>query len=203
MLIVFPTVQQGLTKVLQVPEHLLSATTLLVVLLPFLVSTMSSTKAVGWRAIEAVHQSLCNPEDAVCDLSQGAVLHQAVSLLCFPKALLDFFNNPSTSRSYCIWPLPDQLLPGLETTWLQYILKSTKAVSAKVEEDVRVIFISNRHLDMLHTIPSLATKRLNSPEVQFWRYGYSPDMTYEKWRVQEIYPLGMRCLFTIVFLLPI
>lgn len=190
VLVVFPRAQQGLIKVLQVPEHLLSGSPLLVVLLPYLVSTMTSTKAIGYRSIEAVQQSLLNLQDLPHDFPQDIILHQAMSLLCFPKALLDFFNS-STSRPYCIWPMQDQLSPGLDTTMLQCILKSTKAVSTKLDEDVRVIFISNRHLEVLHTMPSLVTKRVNSPEIQFWRYGYSADMTCEKWKVQEIYPLGM------------
>lgn len=97
--------------------------------------------------------------------------------------------------------MPDELSSGLDTTMLQCILKSIKAVSAKLEEDVRVIFISNRHLEMLHTMPSLVTKCINSPETQFWTYGYSSNMTCERWRVQEIYPLGMRGSFNIVLLL--
>lgn len=202
-LIVFPGTQQGLTKVLQVPDHLLSGISLLVVLLPFSVSTMTSTNVTGWRSIEAVTQSSSNLQDLLVppELPQEAVLYQAMSLLCFPKALLDFLNNSLTRRTYCIWPLPDQLSPGLDTAMLQCILKSTNAVLANLEEDVRVVFISNRHLDMLHTMPSLVTKRVNSPEVQFWTYGYSLSMTFQRWRVQEIYPLGMRGSVNVVLLL--
>lgn len=203
VLIVFPGAQQGLTKVLQVPEHLQSGTPLLVVLLPFLVSAMTSTNVTGWRSIETVIQSSFNPQDVLVprELPREAMLYQAMSLLCFPKALLDFLNNSPTSRAYCIWPLPDQLSPGLDTAMLQCILKSTKAVSAKVEEDVRVVFISNRHLEILHSMPSLVAKRVNSPEIQFWTYGYSAKMTCERWRVQEVYPLGMRSSFSVVLLL--
>jgi hypothetical protein len=194
ILVVFPGAKQGLTKVLQVPEHLLSGTPLLVVLLPFLVSAMTSSNTTGQRPIETVIQSSFNPQDGVVPhkLPQEAVLYQAMSLLCFPKSLLDFLNNPLTSRTYCIWPSPDQLLPGLDSVLLQYILKATKAVSAKLEEDVRVVFISNQHLEKLDTMPSLVTKLINSPETQFWTYGYSASLACQKWRVQEIYPLGMR-----------
>lgn len=181
----------------------MSGTPLLVVLLPFLVSAKTSTNVAGWRSIATLTQSSSNPQDILVphELLQEVVLYQAMSLLYFPKALLDFLNNSPTRRAYCIWPLPDQLSPGLDTTMLQCILKSTRAVSAKLEEDIRVVFISNRHLDMLHTMPSLVTKRVNSPEIQFWTYGYSASMTCERWRVQEIYPLGMRGLLYIVLLL--
>ncbi|KAG8220012.1 hypothetical protein J3R82DRAFT_1023 [Butyriboletus roseoflavus] len=201
VLIIFPGAQKGLTKVLQVPEHLLSGTPLLVVLFPLLVSAMTSTNVAGWRSIETVIQSSFNPQDVLVhhDLPQEAMLYQAMSLLYFPKKLLDFLNNSPTSRAYCIWPLPDQLSLVLDTAMLQCILKSTKAVSAKVEEDVRVVFISNRHLEILHNMPSLVTKRVNSPEIQFWTYGYSASITCERWRVQEIYPLGMNS-FNVVLL---
>lgn len=194
VLIVFPGAQQGLAKILQVPEHLWPGNPLLVVLLPFLVSPMASINVAGQRSIETVMQSSSSPEDVLVphELPKEAMLYHAMSLLCFPKALLHFLNN--STRTYCIWPSPDQMLPGLDTVMLQYILKSTKAVSAKLEEDVRVIFISNQHLEMLHTMPSLVTKLVNSPEVQFWTYGYSASITSLKWRVQEIYPLGMRSL---------
>lgn len=203
VLIVFPGAKQGLTKVLQVPEHLLSGAPLLVVLLPFLLSAMTSTNAAGQRPIETVIQSSFNPQDVLMlhELPQEAMLYQAMSLLHFPKSLLDFLNNPSTSRTYCIWPSPDQLFPGLDSVMLQYILKSTKAVSAKLEEDVRVIFISNQYLEKLDTMPSLVTKLVNSPEIQFWTYGYSANLACQRWRVQEIYPLGMRgslTLFSVV-----
>ena len=195
ILIVFPGAKQGLTKVLQVPDHL-AGTPLLVVLLPFLVSVTASANTAGQRPIETVIQSSCNPQDMLVPhkLPQEAMLYQAMSLLCFPKALLDFLNNP-TSRTYCIWPSPDQLFSGLDTVMLQCILKSTKAVSAKLEEDVRVVFIANQHLEKLHTLPSLVTK-VNSPEIQFWTYGYSPSLACQRWRVQEIYPLGMRSSLT-------
>lgn len=147
-----------------------------------------------------VMQSSFNLQDVLVphELPREAVLYQAMSLLCFPKALLDFLNNSPTRRAYCIWPLPDQLSPGLDAAMLQCILKSTKAVSAKPEEDVRVVFISNKYLDILPTMPSLVTKRVNSPETQFWTYGYSASMTCERWRVHEIYPLGMRGSFNVV-----
>lgn len=200
VLVVFPEAQQGLIKFLQVPEHLLPGTPLLVVLLPFLVST---TKAVGQRSIEIVQQSSFNLQVHLIpqDFSQDVMSHQAMSLLCFPKALLDFLKSSPTSRPYCIWPTPDESSSGLDTTMLQSILKPTKAISAKLEEDVRVVFISNSHLGMLHTMPSLVTKRANSPETQFWTYGYSAKMPSERWKVQEIYPLGMRGSVNIVFLL--
>ena len=183
-----------MTKVLEVPEHLSSepGPPLLVVLLPFLVSAETTTNVTGQRSIGTVIQS-SNLQDVMVphELSQEAMLHQAMSLLCFPKTLLDFLNSTSI-RTYCIWPPSDQMLLELETVMLQYILKSTKAVPAKVEKDVRVVFTSNQHLETLHTMPSLVTKLVNSPEIQFWTYGYSASMTSQRWRVQEIYPLGMR-----------
>lgn len=196
LLIVFPGAQQGLTKALQVPEDLLSGTPLVVVLLPFLVSAMTATNIAGQRSIDTVIQSPLSSQNALVphELPQEAILYQAMSLLCFPKALLDFLNNPSTSRTYCIWPLPDQSFPGLDTVMLQCILKSTKAVLARIDEDVRVVFLSNQHLEILHTMPSLVTKLVNSPEIQFWTYGYSASLACQRWRLQEIYPLGMKSL---------
>ncbi|KAI9572746.1 hypothetical protein HD554DRAFT_2285215, partial [Boletus coccyginus] len=198
LLIVFPGAQQGLTKALQVPEDLLSGTPLVVVLLPLLVSAMTSTNTAGQRSINTVIQSSLNSQNVLVpyELPQEAMLYQAMSLLCFPKTLLDFLNNPSTSRTYCIWPLPDQSLPELDTVMLQCILKSTEAVLAKLDEDVRVVFISNQHLEMLHTMPSLVTKLANSSEIQFWTYGYSASLAYQRWRLQEIYPLGGIVTFT-------
>ncbi|KAF8559316.1 hypothetical protein OG21DRAFT_1493233 [Imleria badia] len=196
VLVVFPGAQQGLAKILQVPEHLWPGNPLLVVLLPFLVSAMTSLNVAGQRSIETVIQSSSNPQDVLVShkLSQEALVYHAMSLLCFPKALLDFLNN--STRTYCIWPSPDQMLPGLDTVMLQYILRSTKAVSAKLEEDIRVIFISNQHLELLHTMPFLVTKLVNSPEVQFWTYGHSAGIIHQRWRVQEIYPLGGVVTFT-------
>lgn len=203
LLIVFPGAQQGLTKALQVPEDLLSGTPLVVVLLPLLVPAMTSTNTAGQRPINIVIQSSLNPQNALVpyELPQEAMLYQAMSLLCFPKALLDFLNNPSTSRTYCIWPLPDQSFLELDTVMLQCILKSTEAVLAKLDEDVWVVFISNQHLEILHTMPSLVTKLANSSEIQFWTYGYSASLAHQRWRLQEIYPLGMKSslkLFTVV-----
>ncbi|KAF8140031.1 hypothetical protein EV363DRAFT_1311469 [Boletus edulis] len=195
VLVVFPGAQQKMTKVLQVPEQL-SGAPLLVVLLPFLVAAITSTNVAGQRSIEAVIQSSFNTQDVLVPHvpPQEALLYQAMSLLCFPKVLLDFLN--SSTRTYCIWPSPDQMLPGLATVMLQYVLKSTKAVSAKLEEDTRVVFISNQHLEMLHTMPSLVTKLANSPETQFWTYGYSANIACQKWKLQEIYPLGGVVTFT-------
>ncbi|KAF8446174.1 hypothetical protein L210DRAFT_3474689 [Boletus edulis BED1] len=195
VLVVFPGAQQKMTKVLQVPEQL-SGAPLLVVLLPFLVAAITSTNVAGQRSIKAVIQSSFNTQDVLVPHvpPQEALLYQAMSLLCFPKVLLDFLN--SSTRTYCIWPSPDQMLPGLATVMLQYVLKSTKAVSAKLEEDTRVVFISNQHLEMLHTMPSLVTKLANSPETQFWTYGYSANIACQKWKLQEIYPLGGVVTFT-------
>ncbi|KAG6381397.1 hypothetical protein JVT61DRAFT_5811 [Boletus reticuloceps] len=195
VLVVFPGAQQKMTKVLQVPEQL-SGAPLLVVLLPFLVAAITSTNVAGQRSIEAVIQSSFNTQDVLVphEPPQEALLYQAMSLLCFPKVLLDFLN--SSTRTYCIWPSPDQMLPGLATIMLQYVLKSTKAVSAKLEEDTRVVFISNQHLEMLHTMPSLVTKLANSPETQFWTYGYSANIACQQWKLQEIYPLGGVVTFT-------
>ncbi|KAG9314571.1 hypothetical protein JVU11DRAFT_5373 [Chiua virens] len=202
ILVVFPKAQKGLTTALQVPECLLSdiptdPARLLVVLLPLLVSAKTSTSVAGLRSIETVMQSSFNPLDAPV-LPQEALLYQGMSLLCFPKTLLDFLNNPSTTRTYCIWPMPDQLSLGLDTAMLQYVLRSSKAASARLEEDIRAIFIPNSHLGMLHTMPSLVAKRVNCPEVQFWTYGFSANVACESWRLQEIYPLGMKSQFSIV-----
>jgi len=79
---------------------------------------------------------------------------------------------------------------------LQHVLKSTKAVLGKLEEDVRIVFISNKHVDILHTMPTFVTKKANLPEIQFWTYGYSPSTTHENWKLQEIYPLGGIVTFT-------
>lgn len=194
VLIVFSGAQQGLAEFLGVPDQLQSGTSLIVGLLPFTVPTVKSTEAAGWRSVDAVIQSFTNQQDVLVphEFPQQAMLYQAMSLLCFPKALLDFLNSSPSTRTYCIWPSPDQMLPGLDTIMLQYILESTKAMSAKVEEDVRVVFISNQHLETLHTMPSLVTKLANAPEIQFWMYGYSANMTCQSWQVQEVYPLGMR-----------
>ncbi|KAN0100824.1 hypothetical protein V8E55_000808 [Tylopilus felleus] len=198
VLIVFSGVQQGLAEFLGVPDQLQSGTSLIVGLLPFTVPTVKSTEAAGWRSVDAVIQSFTNQQDVLVphEFPQQAMLYQAMSLLCFPKALLDFLNSSPSTRTYCIWPSPDQMLPGLDTIMLQYILESTKAMSAKVEEDVRVVFISNQHLETLHTMPSLVTKLANAPEIQFWMYGYSANMTCQSWQVQEVYPLGGVVTFT-------
>ncbi|KAF9243890.1 hypothetical protein BU15DRAFT_59727 [Melanogaster broomeanus] len=174
VLIVFPASQQKLMKVLQVPDHLISGTLLLVVLLPFLVSSLKASKDVGWRSMDTVLKSLSSSEDVekVYELPRRAILSQAVSLLRFPKSLLDFLN---TSKAYCIWPSPGPL-SGLDTALLQLILKSTKGTLAGLEDDVRVVFICNRDMETLPMMPSLVAKQANSPETQFWTYGYSTNV---------------------------
>ncbi|KIK98503.1 hypothetical protein PAXRUDRAFT_674090 [Paxillus rubicundulus Ve08.2h10] len=197
VLIVFPATQLGLAKVLEVPEYLTSGTPLLVVLLPFLVPSSKASKDVGWRHVHTVTQSLssCKAVEMGHELLRGTILSQATFLLGFPKSLLDFLSSSSTPKTYSIWPLPAQS-SGLDTALLQHILRSTKATFARLEDDVRVVFICNRNLETLHTMPSLVIKRANSPETQFWTYGYSTRVTSSRWGLQEIFPLGGIMTFT-------
>ncbi|KAF9229558.1 hypothetical protein BS17DRAFT_771624 [Gyrodon lividus] len=198
VLLVFPATQLGLAKVLQVPEYLIPGTPLLVVLLPFLVPSLNARKNVGWTPVDTLIQSLpsCKGVEIAHELPRRAILSQAISLLGFPKSLLDFLNSSTTSKAYCIWPLPGQSSSGLDTVLLQLILKSTKATFARFEDDVRVVFICNRDLETLQVMPSLVTKRGSSPETQFWTYGYSTSVTSSRWNLKEIFPLGGIMTFT-------
>ncbi|KIJ05620.1 hypothetical protein PAXINDRAFT_103699, partial [Paxillus involutus ATCC 200175] len=198
VLIVFPATQLGLAKVLEVPEYLTSETPLLVVLLPLLVPSFKASKDAGWRYVHTVMQSLssCKSVDMGHELPRRTMLSQATSLLGFPKSLLDFLSSSTTPKAYSIWPFPTQSSSGLDTALLQHILRFTKATSARLEDDVRVVFICNRNLETLHTMPSLVSKQVNSPETQFWTYGYSTSVTSSRWGLQEIFPLGGLITFT-------
>jgi hypothetical protein len=199
VLIVFPATQLGLAKVLEVPEYLTSGTPLLVVLLPLLVPSFKASKDAGWRYVHTVMQSLssCKSVDMGHELPRRTMLSQATSLLGFPKSLLDFLSSSTTPKAYSIWPFPTQSSSGLDTALLQHILRFTKATSARLEDDVRVVFICNRNLETLDTMPSLVSKRVNSPETQFWTYGYSTSVTSSRWGLQEIFPLGIHDSFIV------
>ncbi|KAH7883812.1 hypothetical protein F5I97DRAFT_1596654 [Phlebopus sp. FC_14] len=194
ILVIFPATLSGLAQFLQVPDYHISDTSLLVVLLPLVLSFHKSSSHTGWRSMNTI-QTISKSSLILKKL----LLSQAMSFLQFPKSLLEFLDSGGSSKSYCIcFSLVDlgHSSPGLETTLLQVILQSTKANLAKLEEDVRVIFIHVGAFASIQSMSGLVAKRANSPETQFFTYGSHPNVDKERWGLHEIFPLGGIVTFT-------
>ncbi|KAH7914492.1 hypothetical protein BJ138DRAFT_386616 [Hygrophoropsis aurantiaca] len=201
LLFIFPAKSDGLCNYLRVPQQMRSNEPLIAALLPWKVLSSKFAQHPAQRPLDkTLHQN----SQSVAHINRQSTgrpikkrsLAQAMKLLGFPKALLDFMAIGV--RPYCVW-FPsdgDAKQPGFETRLLRFILGKTQATFVSPESTVRVIFIHVGALNTLDQFPMLASRRRDSPEIQFWTYGTHHSVSCDRWGVREIYPLGGVITFT-------
>ncbi|KAG1716343.1 hypothetical protein ID866_827 [Astraeus odoratus] len=195
LLVIFPADFTGLTMFLCIPKDQVPSDSVLVALIPFSITALSSVKA-GEKPVQAI-QSLHPNLGKYHFLQKKPVIYQAIFSLGVPTPLLEFLDYPN--RTYGIWFSSSdcgQSTSGVETSLLQLVLGSTKATLSHLKDEVRVIFIHVGSLPTIRSLPSLVAKLSDTPETQFFTYGTHPNVDSQRWGFHEIFPLGGIVTFT-------
>lgn len=203
------TLSQYLFQSLVVPSQYLSDSSMVVVLMPWILKP-SLYSDLSFRSDE-LNQTTNDEELRKCKLPKRnppltltPKVERAIRVLGFPDWFLSFIPK----REYCIWAYPVEPMPTnagkdfsaatrRDTISLLFLLKYLDAFNVGYKADVRVIFVHIGALRTLNKLMALADRRLKRPEIQFITYGSHESVKPIYWGFDQIFPVGMFLIFVV------
>lgn len=201
LMLVIPSTSAELCHEFKVPMRLQNTGALIAALIPWAMPEKEAVALRIWRTPEEKKmftQLIRNPEpisDPPRVLRGDPMYHRALHILKFPKWLHGHMSQ--TDRMYCIWNFRvDHSQEEFETIALRSILKRCGAPDVGLNTHARIVFVHVGSLNTLSKLPTLTERRKKFAHTQFFTYGTHQSVSYKRWGVREIYPLG---LFVSVF----